>query len=99
MKLTDIDRVNHLVAQLEDIKSQIALAERADDAAFQLLVEAPGDAGLRMSQEGASTAHSRGIDVSPRFLAELKRLAVQELDTKRGSILAELAQLGVETND
>jgi hypothetical protein len=97
MKLTDIERVNHLVGELEDIKSLIQAAERAEIGAYQVFVEAPGDASLRMSQEGPSTSHARGVGVSDGFLTRLKQIAVEELQAKRAGILADLAKLGVET--
>jgi hypothetical protein len=97
MKLTDIDRVNHLVANLAEINGLIATAESAESAMFQLMIEAPGDASFKMSAEGASTAHSRGTDVSGGFLGNLKKLAVAELRAKRDGVLKELSALGVET--
>lgn len=99
MKLQDLERVNHLVSELADIRNLITMAERAEPAAFQLFVEAPGDASLRMSREGASTTHSRGISTSDGFLAHLKRLAVAELNARRETILAELTSLGVDPSD
>jgi hypothetical protein len=97
MKLTDIDKVNHLIADLGEINSLIATAEAAEPSTLQLLVEAPGDASFRMSAEGASTAHSRGTGVTAGFLASLKQLAVAELQTRRGAVLNDLAALGVDT--
>lgn len=97
MKLTDIDRVNHLVSELGDIKALIAMAERAEPTAYQLFIEAPGDGGMKLSSEGASTSHSRGIDVAAGFLESLKRLALDELHAKRQRVLADLTALGVET--
>ena len=96
MKLTDLDRVNHLVSQLDDVKSLIATAERTEPGAYQLFIEAPSDSSLKMSAEGASTAHSRGIDVTPAFLDSLKRLALAEMEARRQQILAALTELGVE---
>lgn len=96
MKLTDIDRVNHLVAELADINALIETAEHAENTAFQVFIEAPGDAGLRMSSEGASTTHARGIDVSESFLGKVKQLAIAELQSRRKGILAELTALGVD---
>jgi hypothetical protein len=97
MKLTDIDRVNHLVAELADIKALIETAEHAEAASYQVFIEAPGDAGLRMSAEGASTTHSRGIDASAAFLTKVKHLAVSELQSRQKGILVDLAALGVDT--
>jgi hypothetical protein len=99
MKLADIDRVNHLVGELGEVKGLIALAERSEPAMFQLFIEAPGDASLRMSQQGASTTHSRGVAVTDGFLASLKQLAVAELRALQQRILAELTALGVDTGD
>jgi|GEM_PF-6557124 len=96
MKLQDLDRVNHLVAELADIKSLIDMAERAEPMAFQLFIEAPGDASLRMSMEGASTTHSRGINATVGFLDSLKRLAVEELQAHKDRVLVELTGLGVD---
>lgn len=97
MKLADIDRVNHLVAELADIKALIETAEHADTAAYQVFIEAPGDAGLRMSAEGASTTHARGIDVADAFLTKVKHLAVSELQSRQKTVLAALSALGVDT--
>src|SRR5271165_5528907 len=90
MKLSDIDRVNHLVSELEDVKALITMAERAEDNAYQVVIEAPGDSSLHMSEEGASTTHSRGISVSAGFLAQVKQLAVAELQSRQQGILTEL---------
>jgi hypothetical protein len=97
MKLKDIDKVNHLIADLGEINSLIATAEAAEPSNLQLLVEAAGDASFKMSAEGASTAHSRGTGVSASFLASLKQLAVAELRTRRDAVLKDLAALGVDT--
>ena len=97
MKLTDIDRVNHLIAELDDVKTLIAMAGRAESDAYQVIIDAPGDSGVHMSAEGASTSHSRGIAVSPTFLAEVKQIAIAELHSRQQGILAELAGLGVDT--
>ncbi len=97
MKLSDIDRVNHLVSELDDLKALIAMAARAESNAYQVVIAAPGDSSLHMSEEGASTTHSRGIAVSPGFLAQVKQLAVAELQSRQQGILAELSALGVDT--
>ncbi|MGE0415953.1 MAG: hypothetical protein AB7O80_04030 [Acetobacteraceae bacterium] len=97
MKLQDLDRVNHLVSELADIRNLIITAQRAEPHVFQLFIEAPGDASLRISHEGASTTHSRGMSGSPEFLARLKDLAVNELIAGRDRIVAELTALGVDT--
>lgn len=97
MKLADIDKVNHLVTELADVKELIGMAERAESGAYQVFIEAPGDSSLRMSQEGSSKAHSQGIGVSSGFLDQVKRLAINELQARRQSIMAELTELGVDT--
>jgi hypothetical protein len=98
MKLADIDKVTHLIADLGEINSLIATAEAAEPATFQLLIEAPGDASFKMSAEGASTSHSRGTGVSAGFLASLKKLAVAELRARREVVLKDLTALGVDTS-
>jgi hypothetical protein len=97
MKLTDIDRVNHLIGELSDIRTLIGMAERADTSAYQLMIEAGGEGGMKLSSEGTSTSHSRGIDVAPAFLERLKGLALEELQAKRQRLLGELTALGVDT--
>ncbi len=97
MKLTDIDKVNHLVTALQDMRSLIHTAEKAEPSMFQLLIESGGDASLKMSLEGASTSHSGGVAVSESFLKSLRQLALDELHAKRDVILADLAALGVDT--
>jgi len=97
MKLENLDSVNHLVAELADIRSLIETAEHAEASAFQVYIEAQGDTGLRMSEEGASTSHSRGLGVSRSFLSNVKQLAVAELNSRQQDILKALADLGVET--
>ena len=99
MKLADIDKVNHLVSTLEDMRSLIRRAEQADPSMFQLFIEAGGDASMKMSQEGASTSHSGGVAVSEGFLEQLRALALGELRAKRDGILAELSGLGVDTSE
>jgi hypothetical protein len=99
MKLQDLDRVNHLVSELADIRNLIAMAQNAEPHAFQLFIEAPGDASLRISYEGASTTHSRGLTASGEFLEGLKQAAIRELIAHRDATIAELTALGVDTDD
>ena len=98
MKLADIDKVNHLVATLGELRDLLHTAERAEAEAFQLFIEAPGDASLRLSKEGASSPHSGGLSVSDAFLARLKDLAATELRGQIDTVLADLAALGVDTS-
>jgi hypothetical protein len=96
MKIQDIDRVNHLIAELSGIKELIAHAEHAEPADFEMFIKLPGDASIRLSGEGAASTHYSGFSASPEFLGRLQRLAIEELDAKRRGIIAELATLGVE---
>jgi ribosomal protein L29 len=98
LKLRDIEKVNHLVAELAELRTRAAMAEQAEPALYQLFIEAPGDASLRMSKEGASSPHSGGVTVSDGFLARLKQLAEAELKEQVESVLASLAALGVDTS-
>lgn len=97
MKLSDIDKVNHLISELGEVDSLLRTAEQAEPEVYQLFVEAPGDASLKLSAEGESTIHSRGIAVSAAFLAGLKASALAELRARRGVVLAALTALGVDT--
>ena len=99
MKMADLDNVNHLAGALREVEGLIRMAEAADAEAFQLFIEAPGDASLKMSSEGASTTHSNGIDVSAGFLTRLKDLAIAELRARREATMAELAKLGVDATE
>ena len=96
MKIEDIDKVNHLIGELNGMKQLIAHAEHADPVDYELFIKLPGDASIRMSSEGAASTHYEGYAVSPEFLEKLRRIAVDELDARRHSIIAELAALGVE---
>jgi len=96
MKLSDIDKVNHLIAELNGVKELVSHAQRAEPPDFELFIKLPGDSSIRMSSEGAASAHYSGIVASPEFLASLQRLAIEELDARRRGIIAELAVLGVE---
>ena len=96
MKIEDIDKVNHLIGELSGMKQLIAHAEHADPVDYELFIKLPGDASIRMSGEGAASTHYQGYAVSPEFLEKLRRLAVEELNARRHSIIAELAALGVE---
>ena len=96
MKIQDIDRVNHLIGELNGMKELIAHAEKAEPSDFELFIKLPGDASIRMSSEGAASTHYQGYSVTPDFLRKLQSLAVEELDARRRGIIAELAALGVE---
>jgi len=96
MKIQDIDRVNHLIAELSGVKELISHAGHADPPDFELFIKLPGDASIRLSSEGAASSHYNGFSASPEFLSRLQNLAIEELDAKRRNIVAELATLGVE---
>ncbi len=99
MKLKDIDRVNHLIAELGAVKELVALAERADAGDLKLFIQGPGDASIEMSAEGAESTHYRGFTATPAFLDQLKRLALEEIGARRKAIVSELAGLGVEADE
>jgi hypothetical protein len=99
MKIQDIDRVNHLIAELKGMKELIGHAQGAEPADFEAYIKLSGDASIRMSSEGAASTHYSGFSASPEFLGRLQRLSIEELDTRRRSIVAELASLGVEADE
>jgi hypothetical protein len=96
MKVSDIDRVNHLIGELNGLKALIAHTSDADPADCELLIKLPGDASIMMSSEGAASTHYQGFSASPDFLRRLQRLAVEELNARKQAIIAELAALGVD---
>jgi hypothetical protein len=99
MKIKDIDRVNHLIAELNGMKELISHAERAEPTDYEVFIKLSGDASIRMSSEGAASTHYAGFSASADFLGRLQRLAIDELNARRRAIVDELAQLGVETNE
>lgn len=62
MKMSDIDKVNHLIGELNGMKTLIAHTNDADPADCELLVKLPGDSSIMMSSEGG------GFDPLPRLL-------------------------------
>jgi hypothetical protein len=96
MKIQDIDKVNHLITELNAMKELIGHAQRADPTDCELFIKMPGDASMRLSSEGAASTHYQGFAASVEFLRRLQQLAVEELDGRRRGIIAELAALGVE---
>jgi hypothetical protein len=98
MKIQDIDRVNHLIAELNGIRELIAHAEHAEPTDFEAFIKLPGDASIRLSSEGAASTHYAGFSASPEFLGRLQRLSIEELDARRLALIAELAALGVEAD-
>lgn len=99
MKIHDIDKVNHLIAELNGMKELIEHAKKAEPADFEAFIKLPGDASIRLSMEGAASAHYSGFSASPDFLKRLQHLALEELDKRRRAIVAELAALGVEADE
>ncbi len=98
MKIQDIDRVNHLIAELSGMTELIAHAKHVDPSDCEVFIKLPGDSSIRMSNEGAASTHYKGFSVSQDFLRKLQSLAVAELDDRRRGIVAELASLGVEAD-
>lgn len=99
MKIQNIDRVNHLITELNGMKELISHAQRSEPTDFEVFIKLPGDASIRMSSEGAASTHYAGFSASADFLARLQHLAIEELDRRRRGIIAELAQLGVEADE
>ena len=96
MKIQDIDKVNHLIAELNGMKELIGHAQHAAPADCELFIKLPGDASIRISSEGAASTHYEGFTASPEFLRRLQSLALEEFDVRRRRIIGELAALGVE---
>ena len=99
MRIQDIDRVNHLIGELNSMKALAVHAAQCDPTDCELFIKLPGDASIRMSSEGAAATHYQGYTVSDAFLARLKELAIEELEARRRAIIAELAALGVEAEE
>jgi hypothetical protein len=96
MKIKDVERINHLLAEHKDLQELIGHAEHAEPDDFELFVELPGDASIKMSAEGSSSTHYEGFSTSSAFLDRLKALALEELRARQKGIEKELAGLGVE---
>lgn len=96
MKIQDIEKVNHLVAQLKGLQELMSHAGHAEPTDCELFIQLPGDASIRMSSEGASSTHYQGFSVSEDFLRSLQRLAMEEINARRQNVIAQLAELGVE---
>lgn len=99
MKILDIDKVNHLIGELNSMKALIAHTQNADPAECELFIKLPGDSSIRISSEGAASTHYQGFSASPDFLRRLHTLAVEELDARRKRIIDELAALGVDAEE
>jgi hypothetical protein len=96
MKIKDVEHINRLLADLTSIQELIGHAEHAEPGDFELFVELPGDASIKMSAEGGSSTHYEGFSTSRTFLDRLKTLALEELRARQRGIEQELAGLGVE---
>lgn len=99
MKIKDVEHINHLLADLANIKELITHAEHAEPADFELFVELPGDSSIKMSAEGSSSTHYEGFSASRSFLDRLKALALEELRDRQRAIEQELIGLGVDVNE
>jgi hypothetical protein len=98
MKIKEVERINHLLAELKSTQELIAHAEHAEPGNFELFVELPGDASIKMSEEGSSSTHYEGFPASRALLERLKTLALEELRSRQRGIEQELAKLGVEVD-
>jgi hypothetical protein len=98
MKIKDVEQINHLLSELKGTQELIAHSERAEPGNFELFVELPGDASIKMSGEGSSSTHYDGFAASPALLERLKALALEELRTRQRGIEQQLAKLGVEVD-
>jgi hypothetical protein len=96
MKIGDIDKVNHLINELKSMQQLINRAETAEPGDFELFIKLPGDASVRLSNEGAASTHYQGVAVDGGFLRKLQGLALEELEARRRGIIAQLAALGVD---
>ena len=96
MKIKDVEQINHLLAELQSARELISHAEKAEPRDFELFVELPGDASIKMSEEGASSTHYEGFAASRALLDKLKSLALDELRTRQRGIEQQLAKLGFE---
>lgn len=99
MKIKDVERINALLKAREEVMALVARVERAEPADFQLMIERGGDGSIKLSEEGADSTHYQGYAVGGGFLARLKALALEELGAKRAGIEADLAGMGVETEE
>jgi hypothetical protein len=98
MKIKDVERINHLLGELKQLQELIGHAAKAEPGDFELFVELPGDASIKMSAEGGSSTHYEGFSASIPFLEQLKVLALEEVRARQLAIEAELAKLGVEAD-
>ena len=98
MKIKDVEQINHLLGELRNMQELMSHAAKAEPADFELFVELPGDASIKMSAEGGSSTHYEGFSASPGFLAQLKALALEEMRARQRGIEADLTKLGVEVD-
>jgi hypothetical protein len=98
MKIKDVEQINHLLGELKAVQELIAHAERAEPGNFELFVELPGDASIKMSEEGSSSTHYEGFAASRELLERLKKLALEEMRSRQRGVEQQLAKLGVEVD-
>lgn len=98
MKIKDVERINELLKAREAVLTLIRHVEAVEPANFALMIERGGDGSIKLSEEGADSAHYNGYPVSPDFLARLKALSLEELATRRAEVEGQLAAMGVETD-
>ena len=77
MKIQDIEKVNHLIAELNGMKELIEHARNAEPADFEAFIKLPGDASIRLSVEGAaSTLGATPRVIRRQFLVEASMLGL-----------------------
>ena len=64
MKIQDIDKVNHLIEELNGMNALITHTNDADPAECELFIKLPGDFSIRLSSEGAASTHYQGFSAS-----------------------------------
>ncbi len=97
MKIKDVERINELLKAREAVLELIGRVKAVEPSSFSLMIERGGDGSIKLSEEGADSAHYNGYPVSPGFLAQLKVLSLRELGARRTAVDEQLTALGVET--
>ena len=98
MKVSDIDKVNHLIAELNGVKElrMPSVPSRwilSCSSNYQPTPRSACRAKVLHRLTTADSLHRRSS------LPGLQRVAIEELDARRRAIIAELATLGVEAGE